>query len=172
MRVRRSWFIPLALVATLLWSPASAFAAIRGRIVEGVGIKTTASTKTAKLGLHDTSDDHRISSSYKRTRDDSYAGLTVYLYRFGKKSGGHYPVQMYSKANHHVFTFVIYTSKLKTRNGTGVGTSEPDLTARYGSQLTKSAGPVYTQYSMGTRSGRTEFWVSNGAIHHIVISRY
>jgi hypothetical protein len=172
MRVERSLLFPLAVAMALLLTPSTAFAAIKGRIVEGVGIKTTASSKTAKLGLHDTTDDHRISSSFKRTRDDSYAGLTVYLYRFGKKSAGHYPVQMYSKANHHVFTFVIYTSRLATANGTHVGTTESDLTVRYGSQLTRSAGPVYTQYYMGTRTGRTEFWVSNGAVHHIVISRY
>jgi hypothetical protein len=168
MSIGRRWLLPFVLVSALvLCVPSVSFAGIKGRIVEGVGIKT------AKLGLHDSTDAPRIGGPYKRAKDTSYANQTVWRYRFGSKmSTGKYPVEMYSHGNHHVFTFVINAKALVTSNGTHVGTSESALTSRYGSRIKKSVGPVYTDYFMGTRSGRTDFWVLNGVIHHIVISRY
>jgi hypothetical protein len=167
MNARRTLLITVVLATALLWSPKASFAGISGRIVENVGIKT------AKLGLHDSTDAARIGGSYKRSKDSSYAGQTVWRYLFGAKlSTGKYPVEMYSKGDHHVFTFVINCKALVTSNGTHVGTTEAALTSRYGTRLTKSVTPTYTRYYMGTRTGRTDFWVRNGVIHHIVISRY
>lgn len=157
----------VAVLAIALTAPAVAHAAIRGRIVEGVGIKT------ARLGLHDSTNARRIGGSYTRYKDTSYAGQTVWRYNFGSKlSNGRYPVVMYSHGNHHVFTFVVNCKTLVTKNGTHVGTSESTLVKRYGSRLKKSVGSVYTDYHMGPRSGRTDFYVRSGKVHHIVISRY
>ena len=160
----------VALSAVLLLTPSIATAAISGRIVENVGIKT------AKLGLHDSTDTHRLGWSYRRVvnRDYQGAGYVVYEYYFGKKGAkSHkYPLEMYSAGNHHVFTFVINTSSLKTKNGTGVGTSESALTSRYGATLKSSSGSIYTDYYLGTRAGRTDFYVRAGKVHHIVVSRY
>lgn len=167
MGARRSWFVSLVLVVALVLAPSVGFAAIRGRIVEGVGIKT------AKLGLHDSTNVKRIGRAYKRIRDDSYAGQTVYLYRFRTRlANKKYPVRMWSHGNHHVFAFEINCTTLKTKNGTHVGTTETRLIERYGSKLKKSTTPTYTKYYMGTRKGRTEFWVKGGKVHHIVIMRY
>jgi len=166
MNIRRSWVFPIVIAVALLVAPSPGFAKLTGRIVEGVGVKT------AKLGVKDSTDAKRVGGTYKRSKDTSYAGQTVWKYVFGKKSGGVYGLEMYSHGNHLVFTFVINCTTLKTKNGTHVGTSEDTLTSRYGSKLTKSVGPVYTQYYMGTRHGRTEFWVKNAKVHHIVISRY
>jgi hypothetical protein len=166
MGIRRIWIFTAVLAVALLAAPPASFAALSGRIVEGVGVKT------AKLGVKDSTDAKRIGGTYKRSKDTSYAGQTVWKYVFGKKSGGKYGLEMYSKGNHLVFTFVINSTRLRTKNGTHVGTTEDTLTSRYGSKLKKSVGPVYTQYYMGTRRGRTEFWVLNSKVHHIVISRY
>lgn len=166
MNTRRYRLLALVLASVLIASPAVSFAAITGRIVENKGIKT------ARLGLHDSTDRKRIGGSYKKTVDKSYAGQTVYKYVFGAKSGGHYGLEMYSKANHHVFTFIIYSTKLKTSNGTHVGNSEAVLVQRYGSRITKQTTPTWVYYYMGTSSGRTEFWVRSGKVHHIIISRY
>lgn len=166
MRINRPWLIAIVLVCSLALFPTASFAAISGRIVENVGVKT------AKLGMLDSTAAHRIGGSYKRSKDSSYAGQTVYVYKFGKKSGGKFGLEMYSKGNRKVFTFVINSSALVTRNRTHVGTGESTLVSRYGSKLTKTVGPVYTDYFMGTRSGRTDFYVRNGKVHHIVISRY
>lgn len=165
-RLHASLVIALVAIA-LIVAPAAAEAAIRGRIVEGVGIKT------ARLGLHDSTCASRIGGTYHRHKDTSYAGQTVWRYDFARKmSNGRYPVQMYSHGNRHVFCFVVNCTTLVTRNGTHVGTSESTLVRRYGSKLKKSKGPVYTDYHMGPRSGRTDFYVRNGKVHHIVISRY
>jgi hypothetical protein len=162
--------VPLVLAVALLWAPSAAFAAISGRIVENVGIKT------AKLGLHDSVDAHRLGWSYERVIDDDYqsAGYRVYCYFFGVKSStSHkYPLEMYSKSNHHVFTFIINTPKLVTSNGTHVGSTEAALVARYGTRVKSSVGPVYTVYYMGTRNGRTDFYVRAGKVHDIRIARY
>jgi hypothetical protein len=167
MFVRR-WLAPLVLAVALVVAPSPSFAAISGRIVENVGVKT------AKLGLDDHDDAKKIGGSYKSAKDNSYAGLTVWRYRFGAKmSNGKYAVEMYSKGTaRHVFTFVINTTKFVTKNGTHVGTTEASLVSRYGTRLKPSPGPVYTDYYMGTRNGRTDFWVRAGKVHHIVISRY
>jgi hypothetical protein len=168
MRTGSVRFVGLLLGLTLLCTPAVAFGAISGRIVEGVGVKT------AKLGLHDTTDARRIGGSYKRVTDNDYAAYTVYMYYFGKKSGGHYGLEMVSWGkSRHVFAFTIYSTRLVTKRGVHVGSSAAYLAKRYGSTLKKDKpGPVYTQYHMGTRSGRTEFWVRGGKVHHIVIQRY
>jgi hypothetical protein len=166
MITRRRFLIPLVMTVVLLWSPAVSFAAITGRIVENVGIRT------AKLGLHDSTDAPRIGGPYKRVKNTDY-DYVVWEYRFGKKlTNGKYAVEMYSKSNHHVFTFVINTTKLVTKNGSGVGTKESKLKSRYGSKLTSSVGPIYTDYRMGNHNGMTEFFVRGGKVHHIVISRY
>jgi hypothetical protein len=169
MVTTRRLLLPVVVALALLWAPAASFAAITGRIVENVGIKT------AKLGLLDSTDAHRIGGSYKRVKNTDYGGggKTVYEFYFGKKlANKKYPVEMYSKSNHKVFTFIINTTTLATKNGSRVGTSESALKSRYGSKLTSSVGPVYTDYYMGTRNGRTDFWVKAGKVHHIVISRY
>lgn len=168
MRVRREWLVSFVIVLALLWSPPVCLAAIRGRIVENVGIKT------AKLGLHDTTNKARIGPTYARVTDKSYAGLTVYKYRFKtlNASTRKYPVLMYSKSNHHVFNFTINCTTLVTARGAHVGTTEAALAGSYGTRLKKSVGPVYTDYWMGTRSGRTDFFVKSGKVYQIVISRY
>jgi hypothetical protein len=168
MDPKKRLLVSIVAVLVLLWSPSACFAALSGRIYENRGVKT------ARLALHDTTNDHRIGGSYKRITDKSYAGQTVYRYDFGTRSKvtHHYPIQMYSKSNHHVFTFILYSSAFVTANGTHVGTTEEALVSRYGDLLTKSTGPVYTDYSMGTRSGRTDFYVLGGKVHHIVISTY
>jgi hypothetical protein len=161
------WLVPVALAGALMLSPSVALAArISGRIVENVGIKT------AKLNLHDTTDTHRLGWSYRRVVDDNYA-YTVYKYLFGKKSSksGHYPLEMYSKkSNRHVFTFIVYSPLLVTKNGTHVGTSEDDVKSRYGSS-TKYTTPTYTYYRVHASSGLTEFWCKSGKVHHIVIAK-
>jgi hypothetical protein len=168
MMFGRRWLAPLVLAVALVVAPSPTFATITGRIVENVGVKT------AKLGLDDHDDAKKIGGSFKAAKDNSYAGLTVWRYLFGAKmTNGKYAVEMYSKgAARHVFTFIINTTKLATTNGSHVGTTEAALTSRYGTRIKKSVGPVYTDYYMGTRSGRTDFWVLNGKVHHIVISRY
>ena len=168
MNTRRYRLLALALGLILIASPAVSFAAITGRIVENKGVKT------ARLGLHDSTDRKRIGGTYKKTVDKSYAGQTVYKYMFGSKSKSthKYGLEMYSKANHHVFTFIIYSTRLKTSNGTHVGNSEAILVQRYGSRITKQTTPTWVYYYMETSSGRTEFWVRSGKVHHIVIARY
>ena len=163
------WLVPVALAGALMLSPSVALAArISGRIVENVGIKT------AKLNLHDTTDTHRLGWSYRRVVDDNYA-YTVYKYLFGKKSSksGHYPLEMYSKkSNRLVFTFIVYSPLLVTKNRTHVGTGEDALKSRYGSRVTKwPASNGYTYYSMHAGSGLTEFWCKSGKVHHIVIAK-
>jgi hypothetical protein len=168
MNLRRSGLFVAVAMAALLAFPAVGLGAIRGRIVENVGIKTT---KTAKLGMRDSTAASKIGGSYKRLKDASYDTL-VWVYRFGKKSGGKYGLEMYSKSNRAVFEFVINCNTLTTKNGTRVGTGEITLNNRYGSKLKKSVGPVYTDYWMGTRAGRTDFYVKDGRVKQIVISRY
>ena len=166
MNTKRRFLIPAVVALTLLCTPAVALATITGRIVENVGIKT------AKLGLADSTNAHRIGGSYKRVKNTDY-DFAVWEYRFGKKlTNGKYAVEMYSKSNHKVYAFIINTTKLATKNGTNVGTKESKLTSRYGSKLTSSVTPTYTIYKMGTRSGLTEFFVKAGKVHHIRIERY
>ena len=166
MVTTRRLLLPVMVALALLWQPASSFATLTGSIVENVGVKT------AKLGLRDSTDAARIGGAYKRVKNTDY-DFTVWEYRFGKRNAaGKYGLQMYSKGNHIVFTFVINCTTLKTKNGTHVGTTEATLAQRYGTKLHKSVGPVYTDYYMGTRNGRTDFWVKAGKVHHIVISRY
>jgi hypothetical protein len=168
------WLVPVVLAAVLVLAPSVALARISGRIVENVGIKAATRTKTASLGLHETTDTHRLGWSYRRVVDHNYA-YTVYKYLFGKKSSksGHYPLEMYSKkSNHHVFTFIVYSPLLVTKNRTHVGTGEDALKSRYGSRVTKwPASNGYTYYSMHAGSGLTEFWCKSGKVHHIVIAK-
>jgi hypothetical protein len=168
MNAKLRFLVPAVVALALLCTPAVSFATITGRIVENVGIKT------AKLGLADSTDAHRIGGSYKRVKNTDYGGggKTVYEFYFAKMKNKKYAVEMYSKSNHKVFTFIINTTKLATKNGTRVGTSESALTSRYGSKLTSSVGPIYTDYKMGNRTGMTEFFVRDGKVHHITISRY
>jgi hypothetical protein len=165
------WLVTATLAVLLILTPSTALAGrISGRIVENVGIKR------AKLNLHDTTDRRRLGWKYRRVVDRDYqgAGYTVYEYYFGKKSSKthKYPVEMYAKSNHHVFTFIVNSPFLKTKNGTHVGTTEGALTSRYGAKLTQHTTPTYTYYTMGTSKGLTEFWCKSGKVHHIVIARY
>lgn len=167
MRTGR-WLVPMALAIVLVAAPSVALAQISGRIVENVGIKT------AKLGLHDTTDAHRLRWSYKRIVDKDYA-IPVYCYFFGAKSKttGKYPLEMYSKkSNRHVFTFIVNTPALVTSNKTHVGTTEAALESRYGSRVTRHTTSTYTYYRMGTSRGLTEFWCKSGKVAYIVIARY
>jgi hypothetical protein len=168
MNTKRRFLIPAVVALALLCTPAVSFATISGRIVENVGIKT------AKLGVRDSTDARRIGGSYRRVKNTDYGGggKTVYEFYFEKMKNKKYAVEMYAKSNHSVFTFIIYTTQLATKNGTRVGTTENALKSRYGSKLKKSVGPIYTDYKMGTRSGMTEFFVKAGKVHHIMISRY
>jgi len=168
---RGRWIVSLAMVAALVLAPTVALAAVGGRIVENVGVKT------AKLNLHDTTNTHRLGWSYKRVTYDDYqgAGYTVYGYFFGKKSATthKYPLEMYSKkSTRHVFTFIFNSSAFVTSNGTHTGTGETTLVSRYGSRIKKHTTPTYHYYTMGTRTGMTEFWCKSGKVHHIVIARY
>jgi hypothetical protein len=113
----------------------------------------------------------KIGGKHKVHRDDDY-DYPVWLYSWGSKTSGKYPLEMYSKGSHKVFEFIINGTKLKTKNGSKVGTKEATLVDRYGSKLTKDVGPVYTDYHMGPRTGRTDFWVRDGKVRQIVISKY
>jgi hypothetical protein len=168
MGTARRFLLPAVVALALLWAPTASFAAITGRIVENVGIKT------AKLGLLDSTDAHRIGGSYKRVKNTDYqgVGLTVYEFYFGSRlANKKYPVEMYSKSNHRVYAFIIYTTKLVTKNGTHVGTAESTLKSRYGPKLKSLPTSVYTDYYMTSSTGRTDFWVKAGKVHHIVIAR-
>jgi hypothetical protein len=168
---RSRWLVPVLLSAVLVLAPSVALAALSGRLVENVGVKT------AKLNLYDTTDAHRIGGSYRRVIDRDYqgAGYTVYEYFFGRKSARthKYPLEMYSMGRtRRVFTFVVNSSAFVTRNGTHVGTVEATLVSRYGSKVTKHTTPTYTYYRMGTRAGLTEFWCKSGKVAWITIARY
>jgi hypothetical protein len=165
MNIKRMWLLPIVLALVLLLAPSVCFGAITGRIYENSGVKA------ARLGMTDSTAASKIGGKRKFVRDSSY-DTTVWAYFFGTKSGGKYPVEMYSKGKHKVFEFVINCTTLKTSNGSRVGTAESTLVARYGSRLTKTVGPVYTDYHMGTSSGRTDFYVRNGKVQQIVIVRY
>ena len=159
-------------LACVLVVPSMAHAAVTGRIIENVGVKTKVgghSRTTAKLGVKDSTNARRIGGSYRRSVDANYASK-VYVYKFGKKSHGKYGLAIYSKKNHKVFTFVIYSTKLVTSRGVRVGTAEASLISEYA--LRKANTSIYTVYSMGDRNGLTEFYVRGGVVHHIVISRY
>jgi hypothetical protein len=168
MSVKRMRLLPIVLAVVVLLTPSVCFGAIKGRIYENKGIKA------ARLGMKDSAAAKKIGGSRKLKVDKDYegAGYTVREYFFGKKKAGKYPVEMYSKGNHKVFEFVINCTTLKTKNGCHVGTAESTLVARYGSRLTKTVGSVYTDYHMGTSSGLTEFWVKNGKVWQITITRY
>ena len=164
MYLRRSCVLVAAVTVMLLIAPAAGYG-ITGRIYENKGIRA------ARLGMKDSTAAAKIGGKRTRVTDSSY-DYTVWLYRFGAKKSGKFPVEMYSKGKHSVFEFVINCTTLKTKNGSRVGTSEGTLASRYGSTLKKSVGPVYTDYWMGTRSGRTDFYVKAGKVKQIVISRY
>lgn len=155
----------VVVVAALVLAPMAAYAAISGRIVENVGVKT------ARLGMKDSTAALRIGRPYVRTVDRGYAALT-YRYSFGKKIGGKYPLVMYSNSKHAVFNFQINTSAFRTSNGCAVGTTESALKRKYGTKLKRQSSPTYHWYWIGTRSGRTDFFVRSGKVHHIVIWRY
>ena len=161
----------MALAVALVAAPSVALAQISGRIVENVGIKT------AKLGLHDTTDAHRLGWSYKHVVDKDYqgAGYTVHEYFFGAKSSKthKYPLEMYSRSNRHVFTFIVNSSALVTKNGTHVGTTETALKSRYGSKVVRrTTSNGYSYYRMSGSGGHTEFWCKSGRVAYILVTVY
>ena len=124
----------------------------------------------ATLGMRDSTAAKKIGKVVKSGRDSSYEGQTVYYFYFGTKSGGKYPIEMYSNSRHKVFTFVVNSYKYRTLKGVRVGTSEAALKKAYPG-LKRHPGPVYIRYSLGTRTG-TDFYVKSQRVQRIVVRTY
>ncbi|MDO8963368.1 MAG: hypothetical protein Q7W30_02630 [Coriobacteriia bacterium] len=160
----RSWrIVAVAALVFALTVPAGvAQAATLGRIVVNVGVKT------ARLGMGDTAAARRIGLRYRRLKDTNYAS-TVYVYYFGKKSGGKYPIVMYSNKYRKVFIFQVNSSSYVTAKKVRVGTAASVLRRVYGSALKRGGS---TNYYLKSGSNRTDFYLRSGRVSQIMISRY
>ena len=138
-----------------------------------VTIYCNAGVGRARLNMYDRTAASYLGARYAG-RDRSYANQVVYKYVRGSRlSNGHYPLEIYSNKYHKVFTFSMNTNAYATyRKAIRVGSSEYALRRAYGSSLRRYPTSVYIRYSMGTRSGGTDFWVRGGRVKQIVVRKY
>jgi hypothetical protein len=154
--------LALALVCVFVLAAAvPAFAAVRIRENWGVS--------NAKLGMTDSAAIRVLGRPARSGRDTSYARQVVYYFYWGRRmSNGKYPLQMYSRGNRIVFTFICNSNAYATAKGIKVGSLEKTLTKAYGAALKRYRGSVYTRYALGGRTG-TDFYVRRGVVTQIVV---
>jgi hypothetical protein len=139
-------------LATFLTLTAASLAQAQVTVLEGKGVGK------ARLGMTDTTAAKYLGKHQPIRKDTDYGSRVVYVIYFGTKSGGRFPLEMLSKANHKVFMFTCNASKYVTSKGVKVGSTESALKAAYGSKLKRVAQSIYNRYTLGTHP-YTRFWV-------------
>jgi hypothetical protein len=135
-------------------------------IAEAGAIQINSGVSGAKLGATDVSAAKKIGQVKKKAKDTRYSS-TIWVRFFGKKSHGHYAVEMYSNGHHKVTGFIIYSSKYSTAKKIHVGSSTMALLKAYGKKLHSYQDGYYLR----AKSGKTYFELSKGKVRMIWVSR-
>jgi hypothetical protein len=137
-----------------------------------VVIRENLGVSNARLGSADWAAIKILGKPAKSGRDTSYARQIVYYFYWGRRlSSGKYPLQMYSRGNRLVFTFICNSSAYVTPKGIKVGSSEAALKRAYGSALKRYWNPVYIRYRTSARTGWTDYYVRRGAVAQIIVGK-
>jgi hypothetical protein len=128
---------------------------------------------TAALGMTQASAMKAIGSKASKSgKDSEYEGRVVYFVYYGKaNANGEYPLEMYSDTKKKVFLFEVNSAAYPTDAGIKIGSKEADLKKAYGKKLTCKKGRLYTNYTLGGKTG-TDFFVKKGLVTQILVRSY
>jgi hypothetical protein len=131
---------------------------------KGIGKATLGMTQAAAIKT--------IGKASKTGKDSEYEGRVVYFAYYGKANAkGEYPLEVYSDTKKKVFLFEMNSPAYPTDAGIKIGSKEADLKKAYGKKLTCKKGRLYTNYTLGGKTG-TDFFVKKGLVTQILVRSY
>ena len=137
-------------------------------IARAATIYVNSGVSGAKLGWNDVKAAKKLGRVVKGPIRDTEYGGKWWVRFFGKKSHGHYALELYSNSKHKVVAFVVNSSTYRTKKKIHVGSAITALKKAYGSSLHESSD----NYSLTAKSGnQTVFNFAKGKITSIWVWR-